>query len=253
MPKVFIHGVPETSAIWGSLVDELKQRGVEDIVLLSPPGFGAATPPNWQPTRENYSKWLINELEKLDGDIDLVAHDWGAGHACSILANKPELLHSWAMDCAGLLHADYIWHDMAQAWQTPKVGEEALKGLLGGSIDDRSAILQSLGLPVDIAEQVAGEQDAEMGRCILGLYRSAAQPVMRELGHIIMATTQAPGLVIIATEDDYAGTPESATQVATAVGANIVTLEGLNHWWMFDGAAKVAEALIKHWKAASQA
>ena len=38
--KVFIHGNPETSAIWDLLVEELQRGGVAKIVRLSPPGFG---------------------------------------------------------------------------------------------------------------------------------------------------------------------------------------------------------------------
>ena len=36
MTKVFVHGNPETSAIWGPLVDALSERGIDDVVLLSP-------------------------------------------------------------------------------------------------------------------------------------------------------------------------------------------------------------------------
>ena len=39
---------------------------------------------------------------------------------------RPDLVRSWATDCAGLAHPDYVWHDMAQAWQTPEVGEAAI-------------------------------------------------------------------------------------------------------------------------------
>ena len=38
---VLIHGNPETDAIWTDLVGELTDRSVTDLVLLSPPGFGA--------------------------------------------------------------------------------------------------------------------------------------------------------------------------------------------------------------------
>jgi pimeloyl-ACP methyl ester carboxylesterase len=41
MTKVFVHGNPETTAVWSELVPALRRRGVEDIELLSPPGFGA--------------------------------------------------------------------------------------------------------------------------------------------------------------------------------------------------------------------
>ena len=44
MPKVFVHGNPETAAIWDDLVGELAARGVSDVVRLSPPGFGAPVP-----------------------------------------------------------------------------------------------------------------------------------------------------------------------------------------------------------------
>ena len=41
MPIAFVHGVPETTAIWQPLVAALAARGAEDVTLLSPPGFGA--------------------------------------------------------------------------------------------------------------------------------------------------------------------------------------------------------------------
>jgi pimeloyl-ACP methyl ester carboxylesterase len=249
MAKAFVHGVPETSAVWRTLVAEVNKRGVGDLELLSPPGFGAPTPQGWEPTRANYCAWLIGELEALGGGVDLVGHDWGAAHVCGVLAERPDLLRSWAADCAGLVHPDYVWHDMAQAWQTPEVGEQVIAGLIGGSLDERSALLNGLGLPAEIASSIAAAQDAEMARCILGLYRSAAQPAMRELGERLRNTEQRPGLVIIPTEDPYAGTPEVASQVAATLGANTITLEGLGHWWMFEGAAAVAAALVAHWEA----
>jgi len=250
MPKAFVHGVPETPALWRSVVVELANRGVDDVELLAPPGFGVPTPSGWEPTQTNYRDWLIGELESLGGDVDLVGHDWGAGHVCGVLAERPDLLRSWAMDCAGLFHTDYVWHDMAQAWQTPGVGEQAIEMLTGGSLDERSAMLAGLGLPAEIAASIAAAQNAEMARCILGLYRSAAQPAMRELGERAAAADRRPGLVIIPTDDPYAGTPDTASAVAAQLGATTLTLEGLGHWWMFDAAATVADALVAHWGAA---
>ncbi|MDH3686114.1 MAG: alpha/beta hydrolase [Myxococcales bacterium] len=248
MPKAFVHGVPETAAIWRTLAAELEQRGSGDLVFLSPPGFGAAVPAGWEPTQTHYASWLIGELEALGGDVDLVGHDWGAGHLGGVLAERPDLLRSWALDCAGLFHPEYVWHDMAQAWQTPNVGEQAIGGLIGGSAEERSALMAGLGLPADVAATVAAGQDAEMARCILGLYRSAAQPAMRELGERMFDAKPPPGLVIIPADDTYPGTPEMAAEVAARLGAGTKTLDGLDHWWMFEGAAAVAEALVAHWK-----
>ena len=65
MPRVFIHGNPETDVIWRALFDELKQRGVDDLLALSPPGFGAPVPTEFVPTQLGYRDWLIGELEDL--------------------------------------------------------------------------------------------------------------------------------------------------------------------------------------------
>jgi pimeloyl-ACP methyl ester carboxylesterase len=250
MPKVFVHGNPETSDLWRVLWAELKGQGVDDLVALSPPGFGAPVPADFEPTQIGYRDWLIREIERLGGDVDLVGHDWGAGHVYGVLAERPDLLRTWAADCGGLVHRDYVWHDGAQAWQTPEVGEQAIAAMFGVPAEQRAATWASLGIREDIAKDIAKAQDDEMGRCVLSLYRSAAQPAMAKLGQRLESTPQRPGLVLIASEDPYTGTPEMCASVAEALGAKTVTLEGLGHWWMFEGCKAAADALVAHWEAA---
>ena len=247
MPKVFVHGNPETSALWGPLFLELGSRGTEDLVALSPPGFGAPLPEGFAATQVAYRDWLIAQLEALGGDVDLVGHDWGAGHVYGVLAQRPDLIRSWAADCAGLVHPDYVWHDGALAWQTPEVGEQAIQAMFGMSPEESAAVWATLGIPADVAAVFADAQDDEMGRCVLALYRSAAQPAMRELGERLRTTERRPGLVLAASEDPYAGTPAMAASVAATLGASVATLEGLGHWWMFAGAPVAADALVAHW------
>jgi pimeloyl-ACP methyl ester carboxylesterase len=247
MTRAFVHGNPETSAIWRPLVDSLAARGVTDVVLLSPPGFGAPVPDGWPATREAYRDWLIGELEALGGDVDLVGHDWGAGHVFGVLAERPELVRTWAADCIGLVAPDYEWHDMAQAWQTPEVGEQTIAAMTDPPLADRVRMFEGMGIPGEAAYELAEALDATTGRCILELYRSAAQPVMADLGRAMAATALPPGLVVVATDDHYAGSVESMQAMAAAFGATTVVLEGLGHWWMFDGANTVADALVEHW------
>jgi pimeloyl-ACP methyl ester carboxylesterase len=133
---VLVHGNPETAAIWGPLTDALAERGITDVIALSPPGFGAPVPDGFDPTMDNYAEWLVGELESIRAtgtEIDLLGHDWGAGHVYGALARRPDLVRTWTGDIAGVLHTDYVWHDMAQAWQTPDVGEEAIAGLTAAS------------------------------------------------------------------------------------------------------------------------
>lgn len=128
MTLVFVHGNPETDAIWGPLTAVL---GRDDVVLLSPPGFGAPLPDGFGATMTEYRDWLEDRLERIDGPIDLVGHDWGGGHVVNLMMHRPELVRSWASDAVGLFDTDYVWHDLAQVWQTPGAGEESLDAMMG--------------------------------------------------------------------------------------------------------------------------
>jgi pimeloyl-ACP methyl ester carboxylesterase len=145
---VFVHGNPETPAIWGPLLGELHHP---DVVTLSPPGFGAPVPEGFGSTADEYVAWLASELEKQAGPVDLVGHDWGGGHVMRIAMERPELIRSWAMDIAGCFSPDYVWHDLAQVWQTPGGGEEAVAGMASLPVADRASLFESLGMTPDIA------------------------------------------------------------------------------------------------------
>ena len=43
------------------------------------PGFGCPRPAEFGATKDEYVEWLVAELEGMDGPVDLVGHDWGAG------------------------------------------------------------------------------------------------------------------------------------------------------------------------------
>ncbi|MBM3718503.1 MAG: alpha/beta hydrolase [Actinobacteria bacterium] len=247
MPKVFVHGNPETAAIWDDLVVELADRGVDDVVRLSPPGFGAPVPDRWGATRTEYAAWLARELHSIGGEIDLVGHDWGAGHVFGVLAAEPTIVRTWASDCAGLLHAEYAWHDAAQAWQTPGVGERAIAGMLSLDPDAFAAVFTSLGMTDAIARAVRLGLDDETGRCVLSLYRSAAQPEMSTLGRAFTAARPGNGVVIIAENDHFAGSSEMHESIAAAVGARVLRIPEAGHWWMIEKPADAADALIAHW------
>jgi pimeloyl-ACP methyl ester carboxylesterase len=59
-PLALVHGNPETPAVWDHLAPSLEAAG-RNPVRLSPPGFGAAVPPDFQVTPAGYRDWLIGE------------------------------------------------------------------------------------------------------------------------------------------------------------------------------------------------
>ena len=241
---VFVHGNPETAAIWGALLAEL---GHPDAVTLSPPGFGAPVAEGFGATAEEYADWLAAQLEAMDGPVDLVGHDWGGGHVMRVSMDRPDLIRSWVTDIAGCLAPDYVWHDLAQVWQTPGAGEEAVAALASLPLAERASTFESLGMGTSVAAEVAAAVDETMGRCVLALYRSAAQPAMARLGEKLAAAGARPGLVVIATEDGYTGGEDRARWSAERAGATTAVLDGLGHWWMLEDPVAGAAALREFW------
>ena len=240
MTIVLVHGNPETPAIWDDLVPHL--RG-DDIVCLSPPGFGSAIPSGFDCSTDAYRDWLAGELGKLTQPIDLVGHDWGGGHVIRIAMERSELIRSWASDILGVFDAEYVWHDMAQAWQKPDIGEQAVAQMLGAPAEARAQRYESLGITPAIAQKVASAANADMGRAILALYRSAAQPAMRDFGAGLSRAAAKPGLAVIATEDFYCGGETLARRSAERAGARVAVLQGAGHWWMCQQPKQGAEAI----------
>lgn len=243
MPIILVHGNPETDAVWRPLLAEL---GRDDVVPLSPPGWGAPTPDGWGATVEEYRAWLVGELEAISEPVDLVGHDWGGGHALNVAMTRPDLLRSWVSDLLGCFDPDYVWHPLAQGWQTPGKGEDAVAAMVAdpsSRIDD----MESRGLDRAVGEEMARGYDETMARCILRLYRNAAQPTMARLGENLPAAAARPGLAVIATEDRNVGTEEMRRRAAARAGARVAVLEGLGHWWMVQDPKRAAAMLNEFW------
>jgi len=248
MSVVLIHGVPETARLWDGV---RRQLGRDDTIALSLPGFGNPRPAGFGATKDEYVDWAVGQLERAvdeaGGPVDLVGHDWGGGHVVRVAIERPDLIRSWATDIAGCLAPDYEWHDFAKVWQTAGAGEQSVAEMISGSVSDRAARFESMGITPAVARDMAEAADETMGRCILALYRSAAQPAMALLGGRLNQAAARAGLVIIPTEDPFTGGEERARWAASKAGAQVALLNGLGHWWMLQDAEAGAEALRAFW------
>jgi len=242
---VLVHGNPETEALWDPLVDAL---GRNDVIRLSPPGFGAPVPTGWACGYLDYRDWLVDTLGHIDGPIDLVGHDWGGNHVVNAMMARPDLVRSWATDIIGVFDPDYVWHEAAQIWQTPGAGEQLVDALMGGTLSERAERLAALGITGEVGTKVAAGLGPEMGRALLALYRSVSGPVLAEAGRQLENAAAAPGLHLLATADEYTGSEEIRRRAAHRAGARTEVLEGLGHWWMVQDPVRGAEALRGFWK-----
>lgn len=244
MTAVFVNGNPETAAIWDPLCAELDRT---DVVRLSPPGFGAPIPDGFDCTVSAYRDWLVAELTALGEPVDLVGHDVGGSTVVSVAMARPDLLRTWVSDSLGVFDPDYVWHDLAQGWQTPGVGERSVAELLGGTLGERTERMVGRGIPRPVAERLAAAQGPVMGRAILAFYRSARHPVMADLGRNLPAAAARPGLAIIGTDDHFVGSPELRRRSAARAGARVEVFDGLGHWWMVQDPVRGARALGAFW------
>ena len=247
MTVVLVHGNPETAAVWGPLRAELDRvAGHLKVVCLSPPGWGSPVPPDWRATVEAYRQWLVGELQRFGGPVDLVGHDWGGGHVLTVAMTRPDLLRSWCSDVLGCFDPGYEWHPLAQIWQTPGRGEAAVEAL----VRNPTALIEPLaarGLDPAVGAELAAGYDETMARCILDLYRDAAQPAMARLGQNLPAAAARPGLSVLATADDDVGTERMRRRAATRAGARTAVLDGLGHWWMVQDPARAAAVFTEFW------
>jgi pimeloyl-ACP methyl ester carboxylesterase len=243
MTAVFVHGVPETPAVWHGLLAALDRP---DTVALSLPGFDTARPPGFGATMDEYAAWLAAELERLDDPVDLVGHDWGGGFVVRLVSTRPELVRSWVTDAAGIGDVEFEWHDFAKIWQTPQAGEEFWDQQLALSVEERASVFQMFGVPEAAAVELALHINRSMADCILDLYRSAVD-VGRQWGPDF-ASIPAPGLVIIPSEDPFLRAT-SASKAAARADAKTVNLDGMGHWWMLQDPARAATMLREFWAA----
>lgn len=236
MTTVFIHGVPDTAAVWEPLRAALD---VPDAVALSLPGFGCPLPEGFAPTKEAYADWIARELAALSGPLDVVAHDWGSILLVRVLATHPGLVRSWAAGGAPVT-ADYTWHPTARLWQTPAAGEKAMERFVPPLAN---AMLERAGLSAADAANAVERIDDTMKRCILSLYRSGRE-VFREWeprpGDI-----GAPGLVLWGARDAYAD-PRFAERMAEVTGARAHVLD-CGHWWQCEQPQRCAGLIRDFW------
>jgi pimeloyl-ACP methyl ester carboxylesterase len=245
MPAVFVHGNPETAAVWEPLLAELAGFRT-DLVCLSPPGFGAPLPAGFGATHADYRDWLAEELTAFGEPVDLVGHDLGGGHVVNVVLSRPDLVRSWVSDVLGVYDPGYEWHELARRWQTPGVGEADVAARFGGTAAARTAVLVERGMSRPVAARVAAGQDEAMGRAVLTLYRSAAAAGAPGLGLPLERAAARPGLAVLATADHVVGT-ETRRRAAARAGAQVAVLDGLGHWWMTEDPARGASALTGFW------
>jgi pimeloyl-ACP methyl ester carboxylesterase len=236
MPAVLVHGVPDTAQEWDAVRSHLRRA---DVITPNLPGFASPVPAGFDATKEEYVAWLTAQIEAIGEPVDLVGHDWGSILVQRVVSRRPDLIRTWAAG-AGPVDRDYVWHDLAQMWQTPDVGEQVMEAMTGDALVD--ALAEQLGR--DQAVEVEKNIDDTMKSCILKLYRSAADGFGD--WHDAVDKIDKPGVVFWGANDPYVG-PEFGERLAQRTHARLVMFDNSGHWWPVTKPTEVAAGLEQLW------
>jgi pimeloyl-ACP methyl ester carboxylesterase len=230
--------VPDTSQLWQPILDRLERP---DVVALGLPGFGTSMPADFGATKEEYAAWIVERLREIGEPVDLVGHDWGSLLVQYVGSAHPDLIRTWAA-ANGPVDREYVWHELAQAWQTPEVGEQVMEAMVG---DTLAQGLRDAGHPN--AERAAACVDDTMKRAVLALYRSAVnvgvewQPAVEK--------NERPAFVLWGSNEMYCPADPFAYRLGERVGGEVLIVEG-GHWAIFEQPEQTARALERFWASA---
>lgn len=243
--KLFLHGVPDSPAIWRPLLAALDLGGTP-VAVPALPGFTAPLPAGFAATKEVYADWAVRQAEALfaaHGPIDIVGHDWGALIAQRVAMLRPDLIRSWAISNA-VIEPDYRGHRIARIWNTPILGELFMAL---SRADKLAAALAAQGMPADIAaEEAAQWKNRDKRRAILKLYRSAKGLSFAQDWALDIPKLPARGALIWGAGDPYVELAV-AQRYAAATGTPLTVIDGAGHWAIAERPGAVAAALRAFW------
>lgn len=243
---VFVHGVPDTPALWDPLIAAL---GLKPGDWLAPalPGFGTAVPAGFTCTKDAYADWLIAELEKAagkaGGPVHLVGHDWGALLVLRAACLRPDLIASWCVTNA-VIDPEYRGHQNARIWATPVLGELSML-----AIRNRARIETALvagGMPATLAKVEVPHIDKTMRQSILKLYRSADGLIFKGPWVDDLAKLPRKGQIFWGATDIFVQLAV-AERFARQRDFPLHVEQGAGHWACHERADPFASVLKAHW------
>lgn len=257
-PVLLLHGVPQTSACWSPLLDELGR----DRTVLAPdlPGLGESElrgPYDVRAVASSLVALLAAELDGVadesdetaddEGDtagdaaagptrqVDLVGHDWGGSLALAVAAARPDLVRRVVV-----VSAPYRKVDLTRAWHIPVLGfgPPALFTRTGRAMV-RGMFRYAWGRGRAPRALVEGYADAyadpERVRAMVGYYRAAVRrqgapegraPAARPERSLVVWGTNDPPMPLRVGESVVS----DLGAVADPAGVRMVTLPGVGHW-----------------------
>jgi haloalkane dehalogenase len=239
-PVVLVHGFPESSLMWESVMAELARAGRRAVApdLFGLGDSGDDAPTTFERNLEAFGRF-IDALE-LDR-VALVVHDWGGFVGLAWACDHPDRVDALVISDTGFF-ADGKWHEMGKAMRSEQ-GEELVAALDRGGF---AGLLESAAPGAfDDAKIDAYWKPFEDGpgrRATLDFYRSMDfeklepwQGKLRELG--------VPTLILWGADDRFAPLKAAQRFEREIPGSRLVVIEGAGHFVYDEQPERSARAL----------
>lgn len=239
---IFVHGVPDTPALWQPLISALGLKP-EEWQAPALPGFGSPVPKGFPCTKDAYTDWLIAQIERAGGPVHLVGHDWGALLVLRAACLRPELVSSWCVTNA-VIDPQYRGHQTARIWATPIMGELSMLAIRNPARIEQALITG--GMPAALAKTEVPHIDKTMRQSILKLYRSATG--LRFSGPWVDDLAKLPrrGQLFWGETDAFVQL-DVAERFSRQHNFPLHIERGAGHWACHERATQFAGVLREHW------
>jgi haloacetate dehalogenase len=239
IPVLLLHGVPQTSATWHPLIDLL----AKDRVVIAPDlkglGESEAKGPYDIPTLAGELAALV--LHEVDGEVDVVGHDWGGSLGLALAGARPDLVRRLVV-----MSAPYREVDLKAAFHMPlfalPVLPEVAFRLYGEQLVRKmfAHAWKAEGGSPRLDEYVAAYTTPERWTAMLAYYRAAVRPRMLGLVTSLVGGEKPAGLPRVKVErslvvwgtDDPPMPLHVGESVVRDLGADatMLTVPGVGHW-----------------------
>ncbi|MEO8845563.1 MAG: alpha/beta fold hydrolase [Kofleriaceae bacterium] len=168
-PAIFLHGNPDTHAVWNTTIAALPH-----LRCLAPdlPGFGKSSAPvDHDLSLEAQGAFVLGIADALELErVHVVVHDIGGNYGLAFASLHPQRVASLTIFNT-IWSPNYRWHFWGRVWRTRGLGEVAMK-LTIRPLFINQIRRGSPAMPRDYAVHAYGELTPATRRHVLRYYRA---------------------------------------------------------------------------------
>lgn len=202
-PVLFLHGVPDSGAIWRDVVSEMAPT--YRCIVPDWPGFGqSGSGAGLDCSLAGHANFVAELADAMDlrAPFHLVGHDFGALSAMAFVARHPDRVSRLVVSNTAF-SPEYRWHLWARIWRMPVLGEASM-ALMNRWVFALSLRQGSRKLSDERIRDAYRLVTPETKRMILRLYRAMPESDWADwLPQLRRATARVPTLVLWGQQDPY--------------------------------------------------